>query len=323
MASCPNPTTSASPGTTPQRSSSPTLFLTSLTPSGSSSEEENEGRCMLKCTSSSPSHSPTSKSKSDSLGIPLTWTRGAAHPSKHATIVPKPTHALPAPGLSVNNVYAGKVRAPTSRDSLALQASLSKAGRWHSSAPKIQPRTLVTLEDSPPSSPNSPPPSGETSESHSFAAPPAPASRRSSTKPSDMTMCTLAQMKNFAGLTGTKLNAAYYLTTLLWRMKGKHSYAYWMAILSACQSSTIMSSLVTLSSVSVPTTGRATAGQNPFAAESTADSGSEDNEGVILSSSPGSEMEDNRLEEDMSDHREDYSESSDEEPVNKRSKRRY
>lgn len=278
---------------------------------------------MLKCTSSSASPSPTSKSTSVSLGGPQTWSRGAAHPSKHATIVPKPTHALPAPGLSVNNVYTGKVRAPTSRDSVVLQASLYKDGRWRNYAQRIQPRTHVTLEDSPPSSPSSPPQSGETCESPSFVDPPAPASRRLSTKPSDMTMCTLAQMKNYAGLTGTKLNAAYSLTTLLWRMKGKHSYAFWMAILSACQSSTIMSSLATLSSVSVPTTGRAKAGQNPFAAESTVDSGSQDNEEAIQSSSSGSEMEDNRLEEDMSDHREDFSESSDEEPVNKRSKRRY
>jgi len=181
-----------------------------------------------------------------------------------------------------------------------LDVELSQENRWQPSRKTIRQRSFGTHEGSHHSKRFRRSPTGERSESRTSAARQGPASRLSSEKPSDQLKYTLSQAKSLFGLTGTKASVVSSLTTLRSRLNAKLSYATWMGILSSFQSSTVSRGLATTLSASVPTTGQSSRGRLPSDGESQESSGSDGNEEPIQISSSGSEMEDNRLESDMS-----------------------
>lgn len=266
-------------------------------PSGSTSEEISEGRCMLNSTSSSISSSANSKPSAALAAIPM-WTPGEGRMSKPSPTVPRKNHESPVHGDSASLDSSVQEHEATSRRSVVV---LSPENRWQQLRKTTLPDSFASREASRSSKRLRHGPSGVKFESRLSAARRAPASRQSSARPSDQLKYTLSQAKSLFGLTGTRAIAVSSLTTLRSRLNAKLSYATWMGILSSFRSNTALRGLDSTLSASVPTIGRSTPGALPSDEESQASSGSDVNEEPIQISSSGSEMEDNRLESDMSD----------------------
>lgn len=292
--------------------------MASSSPSGNSNVESKEPSISSSTYSSSASSLTSTQplvSSNVLAHIPM-WSGDAAHMTKPLPIAQKWTRVSKAPGASASHSSRKRARVTTSTRS--PQGS-SQENEWHQLPLPTQVTSFGTTEESGSSRASHQRRSGAMSASSSSSALPTQASRRASTKPLEIKF-TLSQAKSLFGLTGTMANAASSLTTMRSRLNAKLSYESWMDILSNFKSREALCALDLTLSCSHATRILGPPSPQPFYDESQLLSTSRNSEEPTETSSSGSDMEDNRLEEDMTSQESPNSSEQDEPQERQRSR---